>query len=378
MKPFLLALALFATAAAQAQTHADSLLLGAFQSVVAGPAFSFGFELRIQTPDTVEVVPGQVLTFAMPPDGRQLFRLSYSEGEAVTLAFDGEVFEYASPRTQKVYADSSGAEAEGLAEGYLPLLAYHPTLGLNLHDDLAGAGDGALLSKGAVIGRPCTRASYSSIPAEGLEPELPAIDVCYDDRTRLPLSIDVSYPSRRSGFNLSLTSLKRVPVPRAGAFSLGTPEGWSRTNYSGGDGNPLQVGETAPDFALQTEDGDTVRLADLRGQTVVLDFWGTWCAPCVRALPAMGDLAEAQSEVTFLGLASYESEDADPEAFARERGVGYPVLLAETETLEAYRIYAFPTYIVVGPDGTILYHDVHDADSDVDSEVALAAFLSRL
>ena len=67
-----------------------------------------------------------------------------------------------------------------------------------------------------------------------------------------------------------------------------------------------------------------------------------------------------------------------PSAFARERGSTHPVLLADDETLEAYRIYASPTYIVVGPDGTILYHAVHDAESEINTQTALADFLSTL
>ena len=366
-------LALTLTASASAQTLADSLLARSYQSVLDGPAFSYQFEAYYEDADTSFVVPGTALTHAIPPEGHVVFRIAYDETPPRTLAFDGQILAQASERTQKVYVDST---REHLDSGYLPILALHPTLGLRLHREIGGEGEVAEISKGEVRGKPCTRVLYPAVPAEGSDPALPEVGVCYDRRTHLPLDAWMDLPDQQLRFGMRLLSLKRVPFPGMEAFSLETPEGWRRTNYEGGDGTSLQIGDPAPDFALQTESGETVRLADFRGETVVLDFWGTWCAPCVEVLPAMGELAEAHPEVTVLGLASYELEDATPTAFARERGASYPVLLADTQTLEAYHVYAFPTYFVIGPDGTLLYHAVHDDKAETPTEAALAEFLS--
>jgi thiol-disulfide isomerase/thioredoxin len=108
----------------------------------------------------------------------------------------------------------------------------------------------------------------------------------------------------------------------------------------------------APDFTLATVDGETLRLSQFRGQTVVLNFWATWCAPCQVEMPSFAAFAENNPDVVVLGLAS----DVDPAKVrksARDAGVGYPVLMADRSVLEAYEINAYPTTVVVGPEGEV-------------------------
>lgn len=108
----------------------------------------------------------------------------------------------------------------------------------------------------------------------------------------------------------------------------------------------------APDFALATVDGETLRLSQYRGQTVVLNFWATWCGPCQVEMPSFAAFAENNPDIVVLGLAS----DVDPAKVrksAKDAGVGYPVLMADRAVLEAYEISAYPTTVVVGPDGGV-------------------------
>ncbi|MEL6614954.1 MAG: TlpA disulfide reductase family protein [Bacteroidota bacterium] len=363
---------LLASGAARGQ-DADRLLREAFDPLLDSTAYTYAFELTMAVGDTSETVRGTALTHGIPPDGIPAFALHFPE-DRYRLSFDGEIFEYASERTRKVYTDST--LTEGLDDGYLPILALHPTIGLNLFywardytqpptiraDDDAG----------------CTLVTYASEPAPEAEESLPSLSVCYDDATGLPLHIEMQFANTEELYDLRVSDVEQVPVPPLDAFRIEVPDGWSRTNYSGGDGDALAVGERAPEFTLQTASGETVALSNYRGQTVVLDFWGTWCVPCVKALPAMADLASEHADVPILGLASYEDAETDPEAFARARGVEYPILRTDEATLEAYRIYAFPTYIVVGPDGSILFHEVHDAEADTPTEAALSTFLHSL
>ncbi len=108
----------------------------------------------------------------------------------------------------------------------------------------------------------------------------------------------------------------------------------------------------APDFALVDLDGEEVALSSLRGQTVVLNFWATWCGPCRIEAPSFASFAEANPDIAVVGIAA-DGTPARVRATARELGISYPVLLADDGVLEDYSITTFPTTVIVGPDGGV-------------------------
>ncbi|MBK8049382.1 MAG: redoxin domain-containing protein [Anaerolineales bacterium] len=110
--------------------------------------------------------------------------------------------------------------------------------------------------------------------------------------------------------------------------------------------------EMAHDFTLQTVDGDTVTLSDLRGQWVLLNFWATWCAPCVREMPYLAEVAQ-EREIAVLGVNFNETADTAA-AYAREQAIDFPILLAPDDiTLLMYEVRGLPRTIVISPDGAI-------------------------
>ena len=115
------------------------------------------------------------------------------------------------------------------------------------------------------------------------------------------------------------------------------------------------VGTEAPAFSLPRLDGGGPEsLADLRGRVVLLDFWATFCAPCVAALPRLEAMASREKEagLTIVGLLV----DDKPELAAKlslKAGVGYPLLRASAEVWRAYRVNALPSLVLVGRDGRI-------------------------
>jgi thiol-disulfide isomerase/thioredoxin len=115
------------------------------------------------------------------------------------------------------------------------------------------------------------------------------------------------------------------------------------------------VGTEAPPFSLPRLDGGgPATLAEFRGRVILLDFWATFCAPCVAALPKLEALAtrEKPAGLTVVGLLVDEKPELAVK-LARKAGVGYPLLRASPEVWKAYRVNALPSLVLVGRDGKI-------------------------
>lgn len=80
------------------------------------------------------------------------------------------------------------------------------------------------------------------------------------------------------------------------------------------------------DFTLERLGGGQASLSDYRGEWVVVNYWATWCAPCRKEMPELSELHEARSDVTVLGLAYEETEDAEFEEFLTKYHASYPIL----------------------------------------------------
>ena len=120
-------------------------------------------------------------------------------------------------------------------------------------------------------------------------------------------------------------------------------------------GAGILAGQPAPDFTLDLFDGGTLRLSDLRGRWVVLNFWASWCPPCREEMPDLQKAYEAFRDrgVVFVGIAMADAPE-DARRFAEEVGITYPVGLDETgEIALAYRVFGLPTTLFVDPEGRV-------------------------
>ncbi len=114
----------------------------------------------------------------------------------------------------------------------------------------------------------------------------------------------------------------------------------------------------APDFTLTSIDGEEFTLSEKRGNLVVMDFWATWCKPCVAAMPHMQQLHEDYKDrhviVTGVNLWEFD-EKADPAAFVREHNYTYTQLLNGEEVGTAYGLTnQIPVFFIIGFEGEII------------------------
>jgi thiol-disulfide isomerase/thioredoxin len=113
-------------------------------------------------------------------------------------------------------------------------------------------------------------------------------------------------------------------------------------------------GGPAPDWTLEDLAGGRVSLAELRGRTVVIDFWATWCTPCEFQIPVLNELhARYRGRVEVIGIA-VDADGRDAVApFAAEHQIAYRVLLGDEDLAQRYGALGFPSLYVLRADGTI-------------------------
>ncbi|HYO79028.1 MAG TPA: redoxin family protein [Thermoanaerobaculia bacterium] len=122
-------------------------------------------------------------------------------------------------------------------------------------------------------------------------------------------------------------------------------------------------GKPAPAFTLKTFDGKPVSLDDFRGKVVLLDFWGTFCIPCVKALPELQALHAKYASRGFavVGVTVDERATMVQKATSRAK-VTYPIVQATPAVWSAYKVNALPSLVLVGRDGKIVRRYGGEAD----------------
>jgi peroxiredoxin len=123
----------------------------------------------------------------------------------------------------------------------------------------------------------------------------------------------------------------------------------------GGVDSPL-AGRPAPDFDLKLLDGSPFSLSDERGKIVVLDFWASWCAPCMQGLPQVAEaVAALESKRVKLVAVNIQQPAAEAEGALRRLKLEIPVALDhDGKVAERYGATTIPFTVIIGADGKVL------------------------
>lgn len=312
------------------------------------PAGQYHFSLVITTSEDT-----------LASDGTLSFRRSSGEGDVLHLSIDTDSGGdperwvtnqngtwYYSARTDAVYQDSTGAMLHESPSAVMHLLS--PAINPEM---IALYFLRATNVTSAVQGHCTLLTSTFSPPLNNLR----RARVCADaDGGIAYIHYDMLSGADLFDVRYAITDARFAPQPDSLFYDL---QASRRVDMQRPDALLPTSGTPAPTFALRDETGTTVNLSDYAGRVVLLDFWGTWCAPCIAALPEMEQLHSdyADDGLVVLGVASYESDDADPTAVAREGGATYPILVGGETVANDFGVTSFPTYVVVGRDGTVRF-----------------------
>jgi peroxiredoxin len=118
-----------------------------------------------------------------------------------------------------------------------------------------------------------------------------------------------------------------------------------------------EEGKPAPDFTLKSVTGKNLKLSEMTGNVVLINFWASWCGPCREEMPLLNALHNKYAPLGFsvLGVNVEENGDA-AKGFLKDFPVDFPVLLdSVNQVSKQYQVIAMPTTVVVDRDGKVRY-----------------------
>ena len=113
----------------------------------------------------------------------------------------------------------------------------------------------------------------------------------------------------------------------------------------------------APDFTLKSRNGENIKLSELRGEVVMLNFWASWCAPCRKEMPLLEVIYKKYSDLGFTLLAvNVEEDSSKANNLLRDIPVTFPVLYDNTNKVtKLYKVVAMPSTVIIDRDGNLRY-----------------------
>jgi thiol-disulfide isomerase/thioredoxin len=345
---------------------AEALLKRVGEFYNASASFSCDVEYRIHTE-----MPGLkqdiFCVFSIALERPNKLAVRFKEGNAalgMTLVSDGEKVHKYSPATNRYNSSDAPATLEALLKGQIAD-GIIGTLGSTKVDAqlLKGLKEASILGTETLDNAACTRVRM--VETEGLaeawiqQGEQPLFRKFQVERIhKLPNKGGGPSPIQGSTEITAVYRNWKIAALPAEAFVFTPPEG-AKEGVTGGGAQPEKhplVGKPAPALSLSLLGGGTLDLASHTGKDVViLDFWATWCQPCVQALPTLSEMAADYKDKGVRFFAVNQREGADLlQDFLNEEKLSLTVALdPEGQGGELYEAHALPQTVIIGKDGIV-------------------------
>ena len=124
------------------------------------------------------------------------------------------------------------------------------------------------------------------------------------------------------------------------------------------------------DWTVQSLDGQDFKMADARGKVVFLNFWATWCSPCVAEMPSIQQLHEKLKDEGVVFVCVSNEETSKVSRFVKEKGFTFPIYTIRGAPPGVFKTRGIPTTFIISPDGKIAFRYVGSAKWDDEKSIA--------
>jgi peroxiredoxin/outer membrane lipoprotein-sorting protein len=309
----------------------------------------------------------QSVEFTTSFSAPNLFRLETKE-DAIVGSTGERMYVYAKNRNAFLSADAphDRSKSSDLPEPFAELIASQdPSVALAIASDPAAELQGSNASIEKIADVKIDGQAYAALKMERNE-EKGVTTLLIDPQTHLirraimdiapQLAARGASDIKKAVITVDYSSITANPTTKPAQFAWAPPPGArdAQDIVDAGDASHL-VGQPAPVFALKDLDDKEISLKDLKGSVVVLDFWASWCGPCVGSLPKINQLHEEFKEQGVKVFAVNQGEDKElVQGFMKSRNLSLPVLLdTDTKVGNQYDANAIPETVVIDKSGQI-------------------------